>query len=124
MCSLKVHKNQLLIFISYFENLSLGVLNVFDINTDDRINIEILLNRILYFKTHTLQMAQIGDCKQFVAHPAVQNLLTSIWIGQISFKIGFKQNLKFLISCLSMGLLAPIFMIDEDDWIFKMVCLS
>ena len=65
-------------------------------------------------------MAQIGDCKKFVAHPAVQNLLSSMWVGQSSYKIGFKQNLKFLISCLSMGLLAPIFMIDEEDWLLRM----
>jgi hypothetical protein len=71
-------------------------LDVFDANTDDRINRDILMNKILYFQIDTLQMAQIGDCKQFVAHSAVQNLLTSIWLGQISFKIGFKQNMKVI----------------------------
>ena len=97
------------------------MLDVYDVNNDDRKNFLILLNPIIYFKTHPLQMAQIGDCKQFVAHPAVQNLLTSFWFGQINIKIGFKQDLKFLLSCLSLGLLAPIFIVDDDNVFFEIV---
>jgi hypothetical protein len=81
-------------FFRFFENLATGVLDVFDANTEDRHNISLLLNQVFFFKTYVLKMAEIGHCKKFVAHIAVQNLLTSIWYGKNRFKRGFVQNLQ------------------------------
>ena len=82
-------------------------------------------------------MAQLGGCKNFIAHSLIQKILTNIWNGHNSVQSGtiqylkvkikkqnfhkFKkflfQNFKFLISCLSFGILAPFIMENEDNWI-------
>ena len=41
-------------------------------------------------------MALIGNCKKFVAHSIVENILTTIWYGQSSFENSFKENLKVI----------------------------
>ena len=45
-----------------------------------------------------LKMAQIGNCKNFIAHPAVQSVLTTIWVGQTAYKAGFKDRIKVKIT--------------------------
>ena len=66
---------------SYCEYLAIGVLDIYDTNTEDEENIHILLDNIEFFQMTPLDMALIGDCKNFVSHPSVQNLLTKIWNG-------------------------------------------
>jgi len=53
-------------------------------------------------------MAVEGDCQKFVALSAVQNLLTDIWYGKIEINDGLQGKLQFAISCLSLGILAPV----------------
>jgi hypothetical protein len=45
-----------------FEQMSIGVLNIFDKTTDDIINGVILLRKIPYFSLDCLQMAVEADC--------------------------------------------------------------
>ena len=56
-------------------------MDIYDTNTEDEENIHILLDNIEFFQMTPLDMALIGDCKNFVSHPSVQNLLTKIWNG-------------------------------------------
>ncbi len=77
---------------SKFEDLAIGVLETFDMNTDDWINGVILLRRCPYFNVNLLQMAVEADCKRFVAQSAVQNLLTYIWNGKLTPRAGLMAN--------------------------------
>jgi hypothetical protein len=79
---------------SYFEDLAINVLTIFDDYTDDRYNLDILMSKITYFNLNILQMAEIGDCKRFISQPTVQNILTSIWLGQESYKTGYRKTIK------------------------------
>ena len=69
-------------------------MSIFDDNTDDKYNLDILMSKIMYFNLNILEMAEIGDCKKFISQPTVQNILTSVWLGQESYKTGFRKNLK------------------------------
>ena len=69
-------------------------MSIFDDNTDDKYNLDILMSKIMYFNLNILEMAEIGDCKKFISEPTVQNILTSVWLGQESYKTGFIKNLK------------------------------
>ena len=53
--------------------------------------------QIKYFDLNILEMAELGDCKKFISQPTVQNMLTSVWIGQESYKTGLKKTLKVYI---------------------------
>ena len=53
--------------------------------------------QIKYFDLNILEMAELGDCKKFISQPTVQNILTSVWIGQESYKTGLKKTLKVYI---------------------------
>ena len=49
----------------------------------------ILLRTIPHYEIDSLQMAVEGDCKKFVPHSAVQNLLNKLWIGKYELKSDF-----------------------------------
>jgi len=91
-----------------FEDMAIGVLQIFDKTTDDILNGVILLRRIPFYGLDCLQMAVEGDCQKFVALSAVQNLLTDIWYGKIEINDGLWDTVQFAVSCLSLGLLAPV----------------
>ena len=82
------------VFISYFEDLAVGVLDIFDANNDDNSISIFFETEVPYFKANPLFIGRMGSCKKFIAHPTVQNYLTTMWYGQKSIKIGFSQNLK------------------------------
>ena len=93
--SLILHFNvSKIFFLSFFEELAIGVLDVYDTNTDDRENIHIILDKNAFYDMTPLDMAQIGDCKNFIAHPAVQSVLTTIWVGHTAYKAGFMDQIK------------------------------
>ena len=79
---------------SDFEQMAIGVLNIFDATTDDLINGVILLRKIPFFNLDCLQMAVEADCKKFVSLSSVQNLLTDIWYGKIASTSGLKASFK------------------------------
>ena len=81
-------------YANYFEEMAIGVLNIFDATTDDLINGVILLRKIPFYNLDCLQMAVIADCKTFVSLSSVQNLLTDIWHGKIIANAGFKAGFK------------------------------
>ena len=91
-CSFKI--NQILFIFSDFEEMSIGVLNIFDSTTDDLINGVILLRKIPFYNLDCLQMAVESDCQKFVALSSVQNLLTGIWYGKIVSKSGVKAGIR------------------------------
>ena len=103
------------IYTSEFENLAIGVLNIFDLNSDDLINSIVLLRQINIYGMDCLQMAVEARCLKFVSLPTVQILITEIWNGNLTMSKGFKANLKFIISCLSFGFLAPFLVFDRRD---------
>ena len=71
------------------------VLNIFDSDSDDFMNGILLLQNLPYYnELNCLQMAVEADCKEFIATPAVQNLITHIWNGQVSYKSNFKFSFK------------------------------
>lgn len=90
-----------------FEEMAIGVLNIFDKSTDDIINGVILLRKIPFYNMDCLQMAVEGDCQKFVALSSVQNLLTDIWFGKVHYTPGVRGRIWFFLSCMTMGLLAP-----------------
>ena len=42
-------------------------------------------------------MADESNCLKFISLPSVQNLVSSVWNGQISYKSGLLYNLKVFI---------------------------
>lgn len=106
---------ELLKHADYFEDLAISIIEIFDDNTEDEYNLDILMCEIKYFNLNILEMAELGDCKKFISQPTVQNILTSVWLGQESYKTGFTKTFKFLISCLSLGILTP-FLYSKDEW--------
>ena len=72
-CSFKI--NQILFIFSDFEEMSIGVLNIFDSTTDDLINGVILLRKIPFYNLDCLQMAVEADCQKFVALSSVVSRL-------------------------------------------------
>ena len=101
--------------------MSIGVLNIFDSTTDDLINGVILLRKIPFYNLDCLQMAVEANCEKFVALSSVQNLLTDIWYGKVVYKAGIKAGIKFLISCLSLGFLAPFLVFDRREKLTNLV---
>lgn len=110
-------------YANYFEEMAIGVLNIFDATTDDLINGVILLRKIPFYNLDCLQMAVIADCKKFVSLSSVQNLLTDIWHGKIIANAGFKAGFKFMLSCLSFGFLAPYLIFDRREKYSSLVSL-
>jgi hypothetical protein len=84
----------LFLYLSTFEDLAVGVLDTFDMNTHDWVNGVILLRRCPYFNISLLQMSVEANCRRFVAQPAVQNLLTYIWNGLIVHKLGIVSTIQ------------------------------
>lgn len=71
------------------------VLSIFDADSDDYMNGIILLQEVeCYNNLNCLQMAVEADCIHFISMPAVQNMITNIWNGQIAFKSSFSFTLK------------------------------
>jgi hypothetical protein len=101
--------------------MSIGVLNIFDSTTDDLINGVILLRKIPFYNLDCLQMAVEANCEKFVALSSVQNLLTDIWNGKVVYKAGIKAGIKFFISCLSLGFLAPFLVFDRREKLTNLV---
>jgi len=78
---------------SFFEDLSVGLLAECH-SSDQRKTIRLLIRELPGFgKTTTLKMAVQADNKNFVAHPACQNLLTEIWTGKLT-----DDNHKYKVS--------------------------
>lgn len=88
----------------YFGRLAVGILNECYIN--DPTNATILLVRQMdsFGDTTVLKMAVKADNKEFVAHPACQNLLTYIWTDKISED----NNIFKLIVSLFLPFLSPL----------------
>jgi hypothetical protein len=58
----------------------------------------LLLQKIPYYNNlDCLQMADESNCLKFISLPSVQNLVTSVWNGQITYKSGLLYNLKVSI---------------------------
>jgi hypothetical protein len=58
----------------------------------------LLLQKIPYYNNlDCLQMADESNCLKFISLPSVQNLVSSVWNGQISYKSGLLYNLKVFI---------------------------
>ncbi len=69
-------------------------MNIFDLDSDDFMNGMLLLQKIPYYNNlDCLKMAVEANCIQFISMPAVQNLITNIWYGQIVYK----SDLKFIL---------------------------
>lgn len=84
---------------SQFEDLAIGVMNVFDTNTRDSMNGVLMQTEIPYMKTDCLDFAVQCECRRFVALPSIQNVITEMWYCKLihkqasSFKI--KVNLTW-----------------------------
>ena len=70
-------------YYSYYEGLSVGVLS--ECHTADDIRAQQLLIRVMpgFGYCTNVTLAVQGDNKQFIAHAACQNLLTSVWHGSM-----------------------------------------
>ena len=66
-----------------FENLACGVLTEFDENTIEIENEINLLTKNEIYDMNCLQLAQKGECLEFMSLPSVQNLLTKHWYNEI-----------------------------------------
>ena len=64
--------------------MAISILNEFDTSADNKKNMYLLTVEHSYFKNNVLELARFADCKNFIAHPMVQNILTIIWSGQSS----------------------------------------
>jgi hypothetical protein len=75
----------------------------------------LLLQKIPYYNNlDCLQMADESNCLKFISLPSVQNLVSSVWNGQISYKSGLLYSFKFSLAILSLGTLAPFLIFEQD----------
>lgn len=89
---------QLLIFInlkfytllSYFENLAISILDLFDKNESDYFNDNLLLTKNPHFGVHLLSFSNNAECEKFMATSCAQKVLNEIWNNGILFSHGKK----------------------------------
>ncbi|KER30853.1 hypothetical protein T265_02784 [Opisthorchis viverrini] len=76
---------------------------------EDRVRTELLLSRKLdfYGGTSVIRLAARGRCIRFMAHPCCQELLSGVWMGELSPKFTFIQFLSGIIVGLTFPLLLP-----------------
>ena len=91
--------HSLLIQSKYFENLSIGVLNLFDANEPDYKNEILILSPLeLMNQRNSLELAVEGGVLKFLATSCIQNVLTKIWNGILSTEestlLSFKVNIN------------------------------
>ena len=66
-----------------FEELACGILNEFDVNTDDQENEILLLNKWDVLNMDCLQLADEANCLNFMSVPTVQNVITRVWNNRV-----------------------------------------
>lgn len=76
--------------------MAYNVLNSIDMVTLDVINYVVLLRRNPYYNRTCLELAVEAGSLKFISLPAVQNLLSEIWIGNIEIERGFIGRLKVI----------------------------
>ncbi|KAG5451156.1 hypothetical protein CSKR_201349, partial [Clonorchis sinensis] len=76
---------------------------------EDRVRTQLLLSRKLdfYGGTSVIRLAARGRCIRFMAHPCCQELLSGVWMGELSPKFTFIQFLSGIIVGLTFPLLLP-----------------
>ena len=77
-----------------YEEMACGVLNIFDMTSDDWMNCVLLLQEIPYYRMNCLKMANQARCLKFISLPAVQDILDRIWSGRCVIKPGLKGGLE------------------------------
>ena len=87
--------------------MACDLLIMIDESKCNRINSAILLQKNPYYNLSCLDLAVEAKSLNFIALRPVQNLLTEIWNGNRESKKGVIDSVKFIICCLSFGLLAP-----------------
>jgi hypothetical protein len=45
-----------------------------------------------FFTNNVLEIAKFSECKKFISHPMVQNLLTTLWYGSSYHKASLIDN--------------------------------
>jgi len=86
-------KYSFILKIRLFEEMSIGVLNIFDESSVDGLNGVILLQKIPYYNMNCLEMASESKSQKFLSVTSVQNLLTEIWLVLIAY---FQIKIKLL----------------------------
>ena len=67
-------------------------MNEFDLNSHPKKDMELLTTENKFYKTNVLEIARVSDCKKFISHPLVQNLLTIVWCGTSYNKASLIDN--------------------------------
>ncbi len=76
-----------------FENLAIGVMRIFDNNTKYSINKFLKHTRASFLNLDCLDFAVQCKCKNFLALPNIQSVITERWYR----KIVYKSSKKFLL---------------------------
>ncbi|XP_038079151.1 transient receptor potential cation channel subfamily M member 2-like isoform X2 [Patiria miniata] len=98
-----------------YEELALGVLNECYNDDKDLTALLLVMEQENWGKTTSLSLAKQGDNKNFIAHTGVQNLLTEIWSGKLSYK----NNYWLLWACTFLPPLIPCIVNFREDVILK-----
>ena len=88
--------NFFFLFLNYsqFEDMAIGVMNVFDNNTRDSMNGVLMKTEVPFMKHDFLYFAVQCECKNFVALPSIQSVITDLWYGLLIHKAGTQFKLK------------------------------
>ena len=73
-------------YIRYFENLAIGILDLFDKNESDYFNDNLLLTKNSNFSVHLLSFANTAKCENFMATKSAQKSLDGILIYKVLVK--------------------------------------
>ncbi len=64
-----------------FENLAIGILNVFEEHTRKHVNDVLLIRYYDFIKMNCLQLAFEAECDDFIAHNVTQQAVEKLWNG-------------------------------------------
>ncbi len=82
----------------YFEQTACQVLDLFDKNSNDLLNGILFSQKVPYYDDlDCITLATQGSCLVFISVPSVQNMLTTVWNGELDYEPALKAKLKVYI---------------------------
>ena len=78
-----------------FENLAIGVLDVFDKNTRDILNHSLVVRYYNHLEKDILELAVMAKCEDFVSHRLIQKTMDKIWFAN-------ELNVPFVVNLVNL----------------------
>ncbi|KAL3307453.1 Transient receptor putative cation channel subfamily M member 2 [Cichlidogyrus casuarinus] len=86
-----------------YEEEAEGVLNECYEEDGDRALMLVYRKLKFYGDTSAIRLAARGECIRFMSHPCCQDLLSEVWMGELSIKNGFLR----MVGGMTLGLTFP-----------------